>query len=75
MSKQKLIEDTISKINRLSDEKLAEVNDFVDFLLSKMDDRMIQENLQNLSSQSKALKFLDQEEDLYTVNDLKERYK
>lgn len=69
------MEDTISKLNRLSDEKLAEVNDFIDFLVSKMDDRIMQENLQNLSAQSRAFDFLDQEEDLYTVNDLKERYK
>ncbi len=75
MRKQKLYEDTVSLINRLPDEKLSQVHDYVEFLLSKMDDEIIKENLQALSSQSKALSFLDDEEDLYTVHDLKERYK
>jgi hypothetical protein len=75
MGKQKIIEDTVSKMKQLPDDKLEEVNDFVSFLLSKIDDRLIQESLQKLSSESKALSFLEDEEDLYTVNDLKERYK
>lgn len=75
MGKQKIIEDTVSKMKQLPDDKLEEVNDFVSFLLSKIDDSLIQVSLQNLYSESKALSFLDDEEDLYTVNDLKERYK
>lgn len=75
MKKQKLFEETVSMINRLPDEKLSQVHDYVEFLLSKIDDGIIQENLQALSSKSKALSFLDDEEDLYTVHDLKERYK
>jgi len=71
MSKEKLFEETVEMINRLPDEKLLQVHDFIAFLLSKIDDGIIQENLQALSSQSKTLRFLDEEEDLYTVNDLK----
>jgi hypothetical protein len=75
MGKQKIIEDTVSKMKHLPEEKLEEVHDFVAFLLSKIDDKLMQEGIQKLSSESEALSFLDDEEDLYTVNDLKERYK
>lgn len=74
MNRQVLIEDTISKISRLPDVKIKEVNDFVEFLLSKIDDKIISEGIKELISDSKAFEFLKDEEDLYTVNDLKEKY-
>ncbi len=75
MGKKKLIEDTVSKMKQLPDDKLEEVHDFVSFLLSKTDDILLQVSLQKLSSESKTLSFLNDEKDLYFVNDLKERYK
>jgi hypothetical protein len=55
--------------------KIKEVNDFADFLLSKIDDKIIQEGIQQIVSDSKSFDYLKDEEDLYTVEDLKERYK
>ena len=75
MNRQVLINNTISKIRQLSDTKIKEVNDFADFLLSKMDDQIIREGIKEMISDSKSYDFLKEEEDLYTVNDLKERYK
>ena len=75
MNRQILIDDTFNKIKQLPDIKIREINDFADFLLSKIDDKIIREGIQELTSESKAFEFLKDEEDLYTVNDLKERYK
>jgi len=74
MDRQVLIETTVSKIRQLPDAKIKEINDFADFLLSKIDDRIIQEGIQKMTSDSKAFEFLKDEDDLYTLNDLKERY-
>ena len=75
MNRQVLIDKTVNKIRQLPDTKIQEINDFAEFLLSKIDDRIMSENIQKLTSDSKAFDFLKDEEDLYDVNDLKERYK
>jgi len=74
IDRQVLIDNTLNKIRLLPDMKIKEVSDFTDFLLSKIDDKIIQEGIQKLVSESKAFDFLNNEEDLYTVNDLKEKY-
>ena len=74
MNRQILIESTIEKISQLPDLKIKEVNDFADFLLTKIDDKIIQEGIQTLISDSKSFAYLKDEEDLYTVDDLKESY-
>jgi hypothetical protein len=74
MDRQALIENTIRKIEQLPDIKIIEVDNFAEFLLSKIDDKIIVEGIQKLASDSKAFEFLKDEEDLYTVNDIKEKY-
>jgi len=75
MNRQVLIDNIIKKITQLPDLKIKEVNDFADFLLSRIEDKIIQEGIQKMVSDSKSFDFLKDEEDLYTLNDLKERYK
>lgn len=75
MNRQVLIDNAVNKIRKLPDTKIQEINDFADFLLSKIDDKIILDNIQNLTARSKAFHFLNDEEDLYDENDLKERYK
>ena len=74
MDRQVLIDNTVNKIRQLPDAKIKEINDFADFLLSKIDDKIIQEGIQKLTSDSKAFEFLKDEDDLYTLNDLREKY-
>ncbi|MGB8319917.1 MAG: hypothetical protein WCE54_17425 [Ignavibacteriaceae bacterium] len=74
MDRQVLIDKTINKIRQLPDIKIKEVDDFAEFLLSKIDDRIILEGIQKLASDSRAFSYLKDEEDLYTVNDVKEKY-
>ncbi len=75
MKRKVLIEETIEKIQQLPDVKIQEINDFADFLLSKIDDKILLEGIQKITSDSKTFEYLKDEEDLYSVNDLKEKYK
>lgn len=65
MNRQVLIDNAINKIRLLPDTKIKEVDDFADFLLSKIDDKIILEGIQKLASESKSFDFLSDEEDLY----------
>jgi len=51
------------------------VEDFVDKLLRKTDDKLLTEGIQKLTSDSKSFEYLKDEEDINTVNDLKEKYR
>lgn len=44
------------------------------FLASKIDDKIISEGIKTLASTSKSYEFLHNEEELYQVSDVKEKY-
>jgi hypothetical protein len=75
MSREELIKSTIENLNQLSDTRIQEVSDYVRFLSSRIDDEIISEGINTLTSNSKTYAFLHDEEELYQVNDLKEIYK
>jgi hypothetical protein len=75
MDKQILIKKTITNIQRLPATKVKEVNDFAEFLLNKIDDQIMTQGIQEIASLSKSFDFLNQEPDLYSINDLKLKYK
>ena len=75
MERKELIENTLNKISQLPDVKIKEIHDFAEFLLLKIDDQILQQGINELTSNSKAFSYLNEEEDLYSVNDLKESYK
>jgi len=75
MSREELIKSTIENLNQLSDTRIQEVSDYVLFLSSRIDDKIISEGINTLNSNSKTYAFLHDEEDMYQVNDLKEVYK
>ncbi|MES1222766.1 MAG: hypothetical protein ABUT20_45150 [Bacteroidota bacterium] len=74
MSKQELIEKTINALQKLSAEKVVEVSDFIEFILQRNEDKKITAGIGHLSAQTKSYKFLDEEEELYTLNDVKAPY-
>jgi len=75
MTRAALIQKTIDNLNRLPDPKLKTVSDFTEFLLNNIENQLLTEGIQKLTSESKAYQFLMEEEDIYTVEDLKVRYK
>jgi hypothetical protein len=76
MTRDELINSTIEKLKKLPEEKIKDVDDFIDFLESGIkEDELIRKEIKYLLSHSKSYDFLNEEEDLYTVNDLKEKYR
>lgn len=75
MERSLLIKETIEKIRQLPEDRIQEINDFAEFLLRKIDDRILIEGIQKLTSDSKSFEYLNKEEDLYTVNDIIKKYK
>ncbi len=75
MTRATLLKKTIDSLQKLPDQNLQEVSDFAEFLLHKIDNQIIAEGIRQLASESKSFQFLEEEENLYTVNDLKEKYK
>jgi hypothetical protein len=75
MTRDQLIERTLIALTRLPDSKVQEVADFADQFLRQIEDRQLIQGIQSIASKSKAFEFLAGEEDIYSVNDLKERYK
>lgn len=74
MSKQELIDKTIAALQKLTADKVAEVSDFTDFILQRNEDKQIVSGIEQLSTQSKSYKFLEEEEDIYNINDVKAPY-
>lgn len=75
MTRETLIKKTVDNLAKLPDHKLKEVSDFAEFLLNKIEKQLMSEGIQKLVSDSKAFKFLEDEGDFYSIDDLKERYK
>jgi antirestriction protein len=74
MTRQAIIERTIKAINQLPEEKAEEISDFADFVIKKFEDNRITESIKQLASKSQVFDFLNDEEDLYSSNDLKVKY-
>jgi uncharacterized radical SAM superfamily Fe-S cluster-containing enzyme len=75
MEQDVLVKRTIGKIKQLPIRRVHEVDDFVEFLMQKANDSSITEGLQRLSSASRqTYDFLNDEPELYSVNDLKVKF-
>jgi hypothetical protein len=75
MNRIQLIDETLQKLNKLPDDKIQEINNYAELLLSKIDDQILIEGIAVLTAKSKTFEFLNEEEELYTVNDVIESYK
>ena len=75
MTRQALINKTISALEKLPQEKVGEIVDYIDYVLKKYEEESLQKGIEKLVSNSKSFEFLAQEPDLYTVDDLKEKYR
>jgi len=75
MDKSKILKNTIDKLHKLDDQSLKEANTFVDYLLTRISDGEITREIQKQAEKSGSFSFLEEEENLYSINDLKEDYK
>ena len=69
-----MIQRTIDVLTILPEDKAKEISDFADFLLQKHEDLALQEGIQTLQSQSEAFSFLNEEEEIYSAADIKEKF-
>jgi len=74
MERDVLLQKMISNIEQLPTQRIREVNDFVEFILQKVDDALITEGIQQLSSSCHTYDFLRNEPELYSINDLKVKF-
>jgi len=75
MTKEKLIRKTLQTLSKLPQDKILEVNDFADYILEKYDREILQKGIEKIVDQSASFDFLKDEEDLYSMEDLKEKFK
>jgi hypothetical protein len=74
VTREAIIQKTIQALQALPVDKAQEVADFADFILRKYEDLTLQQGIQTLQSQSETFAFLNEEEDLYSPADIKERF-
>jgi hypothetical protein len=75
MTRRLLIENTMKTIYMLPDDKINEILNYAEYILKKYEEGILQKGIEKLVSESESFYFLKEEEDLYTVKDLKEKYK
>jgi len=68
--RETLINKTIRILSKLPNDKIREVSDFSEYILKKYEKETLQKGIEKLVSDSNAFQFLNDEEDLYTVNDI-----
>jgi hypothetical protein len=74
MMRETLINKTIKTLSQLPNDKVREVSDFTEYILKKYEEETLQSGIEKLVSDSNAFQFLNDDEDLYTVNDIIEKY-
>ncbi|MEA1785280.1 hypothetical protein U1E44_04185 [Arenibacter sp. GZD96] len=75
MTREALIKKTLDSLAKLPDQNLKEVSDFAEYLLHSIENKILTEGIQKLVSDSKSFDFLEADDNLYSIEDLKERYK
>ena len=73
MSKDFLLKKAANYLDNFSEDTLQEVINFEEYLLYKQEEIDINEGIKRLNMQSESLKFLNEEEDLYTLEDVKNK--
>jgi hypothetical protein len=74
MSREEIIQKTLHTLKVLPDDKLKEVLDFSDFVLKKYEEVILQQGIQKLQGNSETFSFLNEEENLYSLKDIKEKF-
>ena len=74
ITKEILIHKTFDYLNRLPQDKVIEVAEFVEFLYQKHEEYILKKGIQKMVTDSKSFEFLKEEEELYTLDDLKVRF-
>ncbi|MDP2686860.1 MAG: hypothetical protein Q8O62_06540 [Aequorivita sp.] len=74
MKKDSLIEETLSTLSKLPKEKITVIAEYASFLLAKYEEEQLQKGIEILIENSNSLDFLKEDEVIYTLEDIKEKY-
>ena len=74
MNRDILIKRTLKNLSKLPQDKVREISDFADFIMKKHEEETLQKGIEKLVSHSKSFDFLNEEEELYSQDDLKEKF-
>jgi hypothetical protein len=74
MTREAIIQKAVKTLNKLPAEKAEEVADFADYILKKYEEDTLQNGIERLVEQSQAFQFLNDDKELYTAEDIKEKY-
>jgi hypothetical protein len=74
MTKQVIIERTLKAINQLPVDKAEEISNFADFVIKRFEEHELTKGIQKLAAESQTFDFLNSEEEIYSIADLKEVY-
>jgi hypothetical protein len=74
MTKEIIIERTLKVINLLPNDKAEEISDFADFVFKRYEENELLSGIQNLVAESNTFNFLNKEDEIYALTDLKEVY-
>ena len=74
MTRQSIIERTLKAINQLPEDKALEISDFADFVFKRYEEQELTKAIQKMVSESQTFDFLNNEEEIYSLADLKEVY-
>ena len=74
MTRESIKQHTVEVLNQLPESKVMEISDFADFVNKKYEEQMMLQNIQKLAIDSQSFDFLIEEEDIYTMNDIKSKY-
>ncbi len=72
MERQQVIDKTIKYLKILPENKIEEALDYIEYLYNKNEDTILTEGMMRLSAESGSFDFLNDEEELYTLADIKE---
>ena len=75
MTREIIIQQTLAVLKKLPKEKVNEIADFADYIMKKYEEEILQKGIQKLVGESKTFEYLQNEETLYTLSDVKEKYK
>ncbi len=74
MSRQAIIDRTIKAINMLPEERAEEISNFAEFMSKRYEEYLLSKGMLHIPAENKSSAFLNDEEDIYTLKDLKEVY-
>ncbi|MCF8302799.1 MAG: hypothetical protein K9I94_05930 [Bacteroidales bacterium] len=74
MNRDILIKKTLRTLSKLPQDKVKEISDFTEFMWKQHEEELLQEGIEKLVEKSKSFEFLKEEEELYTIDDLKKKF-